>query len=263
MSAFFTRVSYEDVFRSAGWYNEEASDEDDKPAREPVKLEAMQRSLLHQTAVSKWAPCDVGYEPDAETDGASCSCFGRGARPRPRKEDPKVRACERAEVVRDWVVLNNPPRKGCGPFETRVVVPLLQAAGISIRNLRTPLCNQELLRYTTGGHFVSHCDRVLGDFHLGTLLLIVPDEDIGGGELEVRAQEVVPVATYRAWVHTLPHDPVDVLPGREPLCVFIPLGTPHRVVPVTAGTRLVAKAAVFGVPIDPTIKEPAIMEFED
>jgi hypothetical protein len=64
----------------------------------------------------------------------------------------------------------------------------------------------------------------------------MPSEDCEGGALVSEGRRLTPGAN------------VDVL-------VFLPLGTPHLVTPVTAGMRWVAKAAVH-TPADRTISPP-------
>ena len=64
----------------------------------------------------------------------------------------------------------------------------------------------------------------------------MPSEDCEGGALVSNGRRLTPGAN------------VDVL-------VFLPLGTPHLVTPVTAGVRWVAKAAVFVAPDGPLVRQ--------
>ena len=58
-----------------------------------------------------------------------------------------------------------------------------------------------------------------------------------GGQLRVGGIPVLPGERTRAWV-------------------FLPLGTPHDVTPVTAGSRLVLKAAVHWTRVDGGLARP-------
>jgi hypothetical protein len=87
----------------------------------------------------------------------------------------------------------------------------------------------EVLRYGPGSFFAAHTDRPRSKDHLGTLLAVVATEDAAGGELHVG----------------------DVSVGMDkPYLTFIPLGRLHSVTAVTAGSRYVAKAAVYGTTTD-------------
>jgi hypothetical protein len=106
---------------------------------------------------------------------------------------------------------------------------LIEASGAAVDAASVTYTDCELLLYEVGGKFKAHVDRCRGRNHVGTLLVIVPSEDLRGGALRTgpRGVEGGP-------------DP------RQPTAVFLPLGVEHSVSKVTRGWRLVAKAAVFG-----------------
>ena len=180
-----------------------------------------------------FVPCDVGVRdtdtadtdhPDTE-DGrqiASTSC----PEPTTRVLDPHQRVCEVAKLARPWTTADP-----YNHFFRTAVTPLLTDAGVAFRGLELEPTHQELLRYGIGGHFLAHSDRALSPTHLGTLLLVLPSADMEGGELVVETGPGLQILG------------ADV---QSPLVVYLPLGVVHSVRPVSAGTRYVAKAAVFG-----------------
>lgn len=211
-------------------------------------------------ALGPWEPCDLGYGGSGSGSGSGASCLAGaccGAGALPRAIDPAQPVCKRARFTRDsekgWVTLKNPTTEFCGRLEESVVVPLLRAAGLTIAGMDAPVEHQELLSYGVGGHFKTHCDRHLGPGHVGTLLMIVPEPGLEGGVLVAPARDL-----HSEDLHSQISADPDLL-----TVVFIPLGVPHAVTKVTAGGRLVAKAAVFGSPLDPGAKEPALRIRED
>jgi hypothetical protein len=104
------------------------------------------------------------------------------------------------------------------------VSSVLLKAGIDLAS--SSFGDYEVLQYKRGSFFATHADRSRGDKHVGTLVAVVATADASGGWLCV-------------------DDGVRV-GGDMPYLAFIPLGRTHSVTTVTAGTRYVAKAAVYG-----------------
>ena len=156
-------------------------------------------------------PCDVGIA------GTSA-----------RVLDLRQRACTKTPLAHSWIT----PTK-----YDWVVTRVLAMAGVSFQGLTAPLQFQELLRYDVGGHFGVHCDRQLGDTHLGTLLLALPSPDLVGGTLDMDCWDLSREDTAVA---------ANAVPGTSSAAIFIPLGVRHSVCPVLAGYRLVLKASIFG-----------------
>lgn len=205
----------------------------------------MQDYILKYSYPEEWVSCDLGY--GTEPSGT-----------KPRIVDKRLRDCTKAKTGWPWI---QPELTRSSVFGNQAFAHVLSSAGISPTGLEFPHEFQELIRYDIGGHFVAHCDRTLGPGHLGTLLLVMPDEDLEGGTLITKCIEV---HKPRSW-EALPaptHTEVDPTKIQEAVSctgsylVYIPLNVVHSVTPVTAGGRLVAKAAVFGVlesdlPADP------------
>jgi hypothetical protein len=131
-----------------------------------------------------------------------------------RIADSSARVCEVASAV-SWITEHHLM------FQTAGAV--LAEAGVSLAAVQ--FRDYELLKYRQGSFFAAHVDRLRGPGHLGTLVVVVATADAIGGELCLD----------------------DVPFGKDtPYLAFIPLGRMHSVTPVTAGTRYVAKAAVYG-----------------
>jgi hypothetical protein len=153
--------------------------------------------------------------------------------------------------------------------EVRVVADkVLEEAGIKSGEWST-IAHELILYDKLGSAFALHCDQVRHANHVGTLLYITQSSDCRGGELwvvpheEVRAQveglaesialrESVtcselstPDGTEGDIKTEKPHVLEEVFVGRGPRMVFLPLGVFHKVTPLMAGSRVVAKASVL------------------
>ena len=100
-----------------------------------------------------------------------------------------------------------------------------------------------IMTYKEGSHFKKHVDTKRGEGHLGTLLAIVP-ADAGG--------------TLRVFDGVWSRDGRTAGPN-EPRLVWMALGVPHEVTPVTSGSRWVLKAAVFG---EFNLQEPFVFDWK-
>ena len=126
-----------------------------------------------------------------------------------------TRVCETASSTA-WVDPDNQMFVGAAQ-------DVLAESGVDLATVR--FGDYEVLKYGPGSFFAAHADRTRGDGHIGTLIAVVASEDAVGGELYVDEERV----------------------GKDkPYLVFLPLGRVHSVTPITAGTRYVAKAAVYG-----------------
>lgn len=186
-------------------------------------------AIVNRCHPGDFVPCDVGT-------------------PEGRVVDPRQRSCSRATLECPWVRA----RSVYGDFfyET-TVVPLLTRAGVAFEHIDMPPKFQELLKYGPGDHFDVHKDRQVAADHLGTLLLVMPSEDMEGGSLRVRAKEFVFGDDGDDADEHADDAIVQNLPSDKPIAVFIPLDVEHSVSAVTKGERLVAKAAVCGTWLDP------------
>ena len=139
-----------------------------------------------------------------------------------RVMDATSRVCKMARASA-WVTDDSPMFEAAGV--------LLVEAAVDLRTV--DFGDFEVLRYGPGSFFAAHTDRSRGEGHLGTLVAVVATEDAAGGELHVDTADG------------------DVSVGLDkPYLTFIPLGRLHSVTPVTAGSRYVAKAAVYGSTTD-------------
>lgn len=136
-----------------------------------------------------------------------------------REVDVTVRRCWKSPCEQ-WI-------QGPEDLLFALVGTLILASGTAVDLNTVTFADWEVLRYEVGDHFGRHADRIRGPHHLGTVLLAAGSKDLEGGVL-VRGD-------------------VDCAgPPSLPLAVFIPLGAPHAVTPITCGVRYVAKAAVYG-----------------
>jgi predicted 2-oxoglutarate/Fe(II)-dependent dioxygenase YbiX len=183
------------------------------------------QQLVHD---SHWEPCDYGKSTPTTTAAASDGCTDE------REVDIDVRNCHRASValwVNSWLLDNT-------------VKDMLTSA-VRADTDSVDIRNTEVLRYGVGCHFEEHVDRVRGADHIGTLLFVVPSEDLEGGDLVIRDAEDQPPT------------------GASPYIVFIPLNVPHSVTLVTKGLRYVAKASVHARLLKPREKLKAVSRLRD
>ena len=95
-------------------------------------------------------------------------------------------------------------------------------------DIEVVLKEDEILKYEVGSHFEKHTDRIRDPNMIGTLLLVLPSNDLDGGILNVDG-------------FNIEHNP-----GEHHL-VYLPIGLPHSVSRIKQGTRYVFKACVYAV----------------
>jgi hypothetical protein len=95
-------------------------------------------------------------------------------------------------------------------------------------------------RYLTGDFFARHTDSRAGPDHIGTTVLIPPASQMPfeGGELRVWAPPGGGGEEEDLLISVTQH-------ATDPTFVFIPLGCPHEVLPVTAGVRVALTAPLL------------------
>lgn len=135
-----------------------------------------------------WIPCDMSIGAGKE-----------------RVYDETKRVCEKADVK--W---------------TNFIDTAKLLLSIGLDPAIVELREDEILHYKDGSFFKQHKDRVRGQGHIGTLLVVIPSIDLVGGELIV---EKIKMPQSGA--------------------IYIPLGCKHEVTRIESGERIVLKTAVY------------------